>query len=76
MTHKERLAAIETDLGKLISDIIMAKKSRTFDKVIKRGVLVGQLTAAESIITVVRGGYGGRVTNWFIGKNTLEISPN
>lgn len=54
VTHKQRLAAIETDLGKLISDIIAAKKSLKFDQAVERGILVGQLTAAESIIAVVR----------------------
>jgi len=54
MSHKERLAKIEEDLGKLIGDIVRAPKSRKMDSVIERGVLVGQLTAAESIIMVVR----------------------
>ncbi len=54
MTPKERLKAIEADLGALISDIIRSKRSRRKDSLIERGVLVGQLTAAESIIAVVR----------------------
>ena len=53
-THKERLSVIEADLGKLISDIIRSKKSGKAGQTIERGMLVGQLTAAESIIAVVR----------------------
>lgn len=53
MTTRQHLSQIRADLSAVTAELVRNSKSRKIDQIISRGINIGMLTAAETIIAEV-----------------------